>query len=258
MSSFDITSILDFNPAKFACPVCRGLIKGTVYKWSDVPEGKKAPWQYCPICRVDFIDGEYAPENGYANSWLREQGSAINLGSDLFDHARTLASVVRDSRSKYTPWPTMRLLLEVLARARSFVHFASWGISHQWVGVLKLASMRVPVYGFISSADKQIAEELTKFPKETPQLNAKVISPRDSNFDAPHQKLIVVDGLLAFKGSTNLTNAAMRKADTGLDVSELITDVQAIADFNNRFFAPVWKKIAEPSTKEVVMWDAPF
>ena len=41
-----------------------------------------------------------------------------------------------------------------------------------------------------------------------------------------------MDGLLAFKGSTNLTNAAMRKADTGLDVSEVVTDYQAVADFN--------------------------
>jgi len=127
------------------------------------------------------------------------------------------------------------------------------------VGVLKLTSIRVPVYGFVSTPDHQITDELTKFPRETPRLNAKVISPRDTNFEAPHQKLVIVDGLLGFKGSTNLTNSAMRKADTGLDVSEVITDYQAVADFNNRFFAPVWKKITAGDRKEILMWDdVPF
>ena len=51
----------------------------------------------------------------------------------------------------------------------------------------------------------------------------------------------------------------MRKADTGLDVSEVITDYQAVADFNNRFFAPVWKKITAGDRKEILMWDdVPF
>jgi len=151
----------------------------------------------------------------------------------------------------------MRLLFEVLSRARSFVHFASWGISHQLVGALKLTSIRVPVYGFVSSADRQIRAELTAFPDETPRLNAKVISPHTANFEAPHQKLVIVDGLIAFKGSTNLTNAALRKADTGLDVSEVITDYQMVVDFNNRFFAPTWKKIMAPDSTEVLIWDDP-
>jgi len=89
-------------------------------------------------------------------------------------------------------------------------------------------------------------------------LNAKVISPRNTTFEAPHQKLVIVDGLLGFKGSTNLTSGAMRKADTGLDVSEVITDFQAVSDFNNRFFAPVWKKITAADCTEVRMWDDLF
>lgn len=255
MPRFDITSILDFNPARYACPVCRGLISG------PQTDFKGDTWSrpYCPVCHVEFIRGEYASEDRSVYNWFDEQGSAISFGTELFEHARILAKVVKDSRGSgwQEPWPTMRLLFETLSRARSFVHFASWGISHQLVGVLKLTSIRVPVYGFVSSADRQITSELTKFPNETPRLNAKVISPRDTNFDAPHQKLVVVDGLLGFKGSTNLTNSAMRKADSGLDVSEVITEHQAVADFNNRFFAPVWKKITAGDCKEIAMWDDP-
>jgi hypothetical protein len=257
--SFDITSILDFNPPQFACPVCRGLIPGPKSEWLKNSAGERMSRIFCPVCNVDFIRGEYAPEDKGAIQWFREQGSAISLGTVLFEHARVMANLVKESRGGEwnDPWPTMRLLFEVLSRARSFVHFASWGISHQLVGVLKLTSMRVPVYGFVSSADRQITSELTEFGKETPRLKAKVISPRATNFEAPHQKLLIVDGLLAFKGSTNLTSQAIRKADTGLDVSEVITDYQAVADFNNRFFAPVWKKITAGDSKEVLMWDEP-
>jgi hypothetical protein len=255
--SFDITSILDFNPPRFACPVCRGLTQGGPKQEFAGFLGAKQDRTYCPVCKVDFIKGELAPKGKGAVDWFREQGSAISLGSELFEHARMLAKLVKDSRGDpwRTPWPTMRLLFEVLSRARSFVHFASWGISHQFVGVLKLTSMRVPVYGFVTSADREITRELTEFPKETPHLNAQVISPRTGNFEAPHQKLVIVDGLLAFKGSTNLTNAAIRKADTGLDISEVVTDYQAVADLNNRFFAPVWKKTTAGDTTEMIMWD---
>lgn len=40
----------------------------------------------------------------------------------------------------------MRTFFEVVSRARYFVHFTSWGISHVMIGALKMTSMRVPVY----------------------------------------------------------------------------------------------------------------
>ncbi|MFD7897427.1 hypothetical protein [Streptomyces sp. NPDC059743] len=205
--------------------------------------------------------GEYADGRSAIN-WLDEQGASVSLGKDLMDHARTVAEVVRNSQSTGwghdRPWPTMRLFFEILSRARSFVHFASWGISHIMIGALKMTSMRAPVYGFVSQVEDHARMELTEFPKEAPNLKAKVINPREANFDAPHQKLVIVDGLLAFKGSTNLTNAAMRKADRGLDLTEVVTDYESVADLNNRYFAPVWKAINAPEVVQKVMWADPW
>jgi phosphatidylserine/phosphatidylglycerophosphate/cardiolipin synthase-like enzyme len=126
------------------------------------------------------------------------------------------------------------------------------------IGALKLTSMKVPVFGFVSNVEDHARLELVDFPTEAPNLNAHVIQPQEGAFDAPHQKLIVVDGLLAFKGSTNLTNRAMRKADRGLDLSETVTDFEKVTELNNRYFAPVWKKLANPSQDEVLMSDPPF
>jgi hypothetical protein len=81
-----------------------------------------------------------------------------------------------------------------------------------------------------------------------------VIPSSQGIYDAPHQKLVIIDGLVAFKGSTNLTNAGMRRADRALDVSEVETNVAKVGDINNRYFAPVWKRINAPSDTYELDW----
>ncbi len=60
MASFDITSILDFNPARFACPVCRGLIPGPKIQFVDAPNKERTFHHICPACQVRFVKGEFA------------------------------------------------------------------------------------------------------------------------------------------------------------------------------------------------------
>jgi hypothetical protein len=125
---------------------------------------------------------------------------------------------------------------------------------HQIIGALKLASTRVPVYGWASNVDANTRAELTEYPNEAPKLIAKVIPSDQSVFDAPHQKLLVVDGLVAFKGSANLTNAGLRKADRGLDISEVVTDYAQVTRLNNTYFAPVWRRIS--AQEDAFAWPA--
>ena len=101
--------------------------------------------------------------------------------------------------------------------------------------------------------------ELTDFPSETPNFTAKVVSTTQSVLDAPHQKLIVVDGLVGFKGSTNLTNTGLRKSDRGLDISEVETDFAEVGRLNNAYFSPVWKTLTMGDETTFLYWDdAPF
>jgi hypothetical protein len=151
----------------------------------------------------------------------------------------------------------MRLFFQALSWAKHFVHFSSWGMSHIMVGALKVTSMRVPVYGFVSDLGASTRTELTEYPTEAPQLHAKAIPTSDGIYDAPHQKIVIIDGLLAFKGSTNLTGAGMRRADRGLDLSEIVTDFQQVTELNNKYFAPVWRKLTFPD-ETFVCSTAPF
>lgn len=247
---FDITSILDFNPPRYICPACRGLMSR--YKIEFKKEGPAD--KSCPLCavRYDVEIGTPSDRDWHvsADDYFKKNGLRLDH-DDLLSHATTLAKIVRESRGrvgrpKADPWPTMRTFFEVVSRARYFVHFCSWGMSHQLIGALKMASMRVPVYGFASNLDSNTRAELTEFPTEVPGLTAKVIPSEQNIYDAPHQKLLVVDGLVAFKGSTNLTNAGMRRADRGLDLSEIVTNYADVTELNNTLFAPVWRRITAP------------
>lgn len=255
MATFDITSILDFQPPGIICPACRGLVKDFNREYA------KTTWKLvsecCPVCDVQFVKEE-PPDGTSLRSHIKSQGLLLDH-RDLFNHASALATVVRKSRGSdwIDPWPTMRTFFEVISRARYFVHFTSWGISHQMIGALKMASMRVPVYGFVSDVEPHARAELTEYPTEAPALKAHVIPSKQGVYDAPHQKILIIDGLVAFKGSTNLTNAGPRRADRSLDVSEVVTDFEQVTQLNNKYFAPVWKRATAPS--ETWQWSSvPF
>ena len=258
-SGFDIRSILDFNPPKYVCEACRGLF------WEfDRPEDRWGDRRYwCPSCRTLYELWEQA-ERKYLEpyDYLERKGLVIDYGKDLLSHARTLATLIKSSAeprgTRQTGWPTQRLLFETLSRARHFVHFASWGISHVMIGALKVTSMRVPVFGFVSDVESSVRVELSEYPREAPRLKAHVVESRQAAFDAPHQKIVVVDGLVAFKGSMNLTNAGMRRADRGLDVSEVVTNFQEVTDLNNKYFSPVWKRLTHAETTRIEYDDASF
>jgi hypothetical protein len=245
VASFDITSILDFQPPRRFCPACRGLV--SQFKREYTKEWKLHS-ESCPVCGVIYVkdDSPWAGEGSFEQH-LKTEG-LIWDHRDLFNHASTLAKVVRDSRGStwQEPWPTMRTFFEVISRAKYFVHFTSWGISHVMIGALKMASMRVPVYGFVSDVESHARAELTEFPTEAPMLKAQAIPSSQGIYDAPHQKILIIDGLVAFKGSTNLTNAGPRRADRALDVSEIVTDFDQVTQLNNRYFAPVWRRITAP------------
>lgn len=259
MPGYDITSILDFRPPTLLCKRCRALIYGLKL---DV-HNKIA---HCPECKgeysPDYIGGDLCkPTYPYykANEYLLAEGCGIKF-DNLVEHSRSLARLVLESKgNKFSsPWPTMRLFLSVLAEAKAFVHFASYGISHQMLGALKLTSMRVPVCGWASNVDGNTRAEIEEWPSETPGFMAKAINSQHWLQDVPHQKLVIIDGLLAFTGSANLTNRGMRQVDRAFDIQNVVTDLTEVRRLNNTYFSKVWADIGGLSSPVVVMETEPF
>jgi phosphatidylserine/phosphatidylglycerophosphate/cardiolipin synthase-like enzyme len=129
--------------------------------------------------------------------------------------------------------------MEALTLAKHCVHFTTFGISAIMLGAVKLAAQRVAVRGIISGIKRdEMYRELTTYADDSPLLQTRVFGQNSQWF--PHQKLIVIDGMLAFKGSANLTDIGWRKAAQGQEVIEVITDLREVVELNNRYFSPVW------------------
>jgi phosphatidylserine/phosphatidylglycerophosphate/cardiolipin synthase-like enzyme len=157
---------------------------------------------------------------------------------DALAQAQQLAEIAERMRSYQekqiaAPWTYTPLhgLLKALSVARKFVHFTTYGgIPHLLIGALKVTAQRVAVRGIVSGAKGEalsegMVSELTDYREEAPDMHVKI---HDSSLTGwksmPHQKLIIIDGLLAFKGSANLTLSGWRKAAEGRDVVEVVTE----------------------------------
>lgn len=241
-TGFDIRSLIDFKPATFRCERCLALLHRD--KWMEWWEDSR-----CPHCDVEYMTST----REYVDRYLRREGLETQF-DDLTGHARLLARL-----GMLPSTPPIRLLNQALGRAAAFVHFISWGIDPQMIGALKLASERVKVYGVVSNASANIRAELTEYTRtEAPHLQVRCY-PAHSTWEAPHQKLVVIDGLLAFTGSANLTVTGWRKSADGRDLLEVVTDVDRVRDLNNRYFSPIWQQLS-PDTGPIVIdyADVPF
>jgi phosphatidylserine/phosphatidylglycerophosphate/cardiolipin synthase-like enzyme len=116
------------------------------------------------------------------------------------------------------------------------------------IGALKLVAQTVPVRGVVSGVDAKTLPELTDCEDEAPHFKVKAYNSEASWADGiPHQKMIVIDGLLAFKGSANLRTNSWRNASKKVrtEVIEVVTDIEEVINLHNRYFSPVWAKLSK-------------
>lgn len=232
MAGFDIEALVHFQPCDGVCVRCSALLH---------VESQTA--LTCPICHTHY---EATPDYPTVASWLATQGLYIGK-SDLVAHAARLGSIAHHMRaslnSSYPTYPPMRALLESLAAAQHFIHFTTFGISALLLGALKLAALQVAVRGVVSGVKNDVLlRELTDYSAESPRLDLRVVA-NDAYF--PHQKIVVIDGLMAFKGSANMTDFGWRKAAQGREVIEVVTDIAQVEHLHNRFFSPTWMSFAD-------------
>jgi len=246
--NFDISTLWDFRPPSFSCEKCRGL-----YVTPMEFEKTEIGGSLCPFCGVQYVPSE---DCTYPLVYLRKWGETFD-SSDLA-HAQSLARVAAQFRNSSPHTPPLRCLFVALARAKHFVHFTTYGISHQMIGALKMTAQRVPVRGVVSNVEGNTLSELTENEREAPKMDIKVYGSEKGWADMPHQKLIVIDGLIAFKGSANLTLNGWRSAALGKDFIEVVTDVGETLDLHNRYFSPVWAELSGIGDNILMEADIPF
>ncbi|MBN1200605.1 MAG: hypothetical protein JXJ20_01995 [Anaerolineae bacterium] len=246
MTGFDIRGLVDFNPPQYLCQKCYALLRGADLK----PYFEKDVWASltCPICELLTYEAGLHISETVTEQWevfrtyLREKGLTLTDVTTI-EHARALAQIAIALQNGQSP---LRSLFLALSSAKQFVHFVTWGISNEMIGALKVIAQRVAVRGVVSGLDrrntwdKQKINTLIKHSDEAPLLQIAIMTKSESWIDLPHQKVVIVDGLLAFKGSANLTVQAWRKTAKNLEDLEAITDTERVIDLNNRLFSTVW------------------
>jgi hypothetical protein len=234
-SGFDILSLEKFQPARAHCQNCLALLK-------TVPLNQQRRIQ-CPVCNIHYLVNDIDKFRSY----FRKQNLYIDFDEPI-KHCKSLASIAMRLHQNSPDYPFLRGLLAALNQAQSFINCTSWGISHQFIGFLKMAAQRVKVRAIISLPPDQawLLPELECYKNEAPNLEIKAICASNNTWDElPHQKLVVIDGLLAFKGSANLTQTAWRKAAKGFDELEIVTDIEKVIHLHNRYFSPIWAELSK-------------
>jgi phosphatidylserine/phosphatidylglycerophosphate/cardiolipin synthase-like enzyme len=201
---------------------------------------------YCPVCRVEYVfHGNFKIEPFRA--YFRKRGFYIDIDNPI-EHIKHLGVIANRVQQDSPDYPPLKGLFESINKAQQFIHCTTFGINQQILGALKLAAQRIQVRGIVSLPPDQawLLPELECYRNEAPGLTIKTVCASTRNWEElPHQKLVVIDGLLAFKGSVNLTQTAWRKAARGYDEVEVLTDVEKVINLHNRYFSPIWADLSE-------------
>ena len=241
MHGFDIETLVDFQPPGYRCENCLSLWSRDYFK--DLKD------RSCRYCGVKYVSDSSTP-GASISEYLRKEGFAIEF-TDPLSHARDLAKIARNIALRENPpdpeyweYPYMKALLQAFAVAQSFVHFVTFGsLPDFMIGVMKLAAQRIHVNGVVSSPGgsslSRVLKSVNEDKAEASKLKLKVLASEVE--DLPHQKLVVVDGLFAFKGSANLHHQAWRKAEDKKENIEVVTDIQEVVRLNNTYFSPAWR-----------------
>lgn len=191
----------------------------------------------CPICsEKTFIKGWYELEGVYGGHSLDEVRS-------LTYHAKYYLD---DRPSSYQP---LQVLMETIKNAKDFIHFVTWGIDPFLLGIMLTVAPRCYVWGIASNASENMVEMIDTWINKLhwhrfdrgKSFKIAALPRKPGDFDAPHQKLIIIDGLIAFRG-TNLTSNSWKKAAEGKDDFQIISNLEEIRQLNNKSFSPLWRE----------------
>src|SRR4051812_14079508 len=125
MGKYDIESFLDFPEPKYMCAKCCAL------NCPNLPGAIGQEPIVCPVCRVEYVPTESFPR------YRLDNYLGVFRFSELDYHRKYLARLGRVLRNRGTGAAPLAALYRVFQLAQEFVHFTTFGISHQIMGALK-------------------------------------------------------------------------------------------------------------------------
>jgi hypothetical protein len=249
MDEFDIASLLAWRPMEAVCINCRALFPHvTVFGLGGILR--------CPSCgftlRPEPTSGElYMHAIKRFAFELRVNGPA---GPTPPDHANLLRELLALGKAaqglRHMRIPPRTWLYQMLGQAQLFIHVSSFStISPSFLTQLSIGALRVPVYGIVGQADAKTAQRLAALNHIMPSF---AIRPWAGRGLVPHHKLIIIDGLIALVGSTNLTDTGWAKIALGREFLHVVTRPSEVVRLNNTLFAPCWAAMSPLASGELL------
>lgn len=188
--------------------------------------------------------------------------SATELKSYVFDEVFEMANslealkqVCDEPKYHFTnPW---NALFELLTKASRFIHICTYSFDVPMLYALRVLSINSPNVPIRIIFNKNISkswllEEVERSKRFDSNIHIYQV-PDD------HQKLILVDGLVAITGSPNLTTSAWKQLERHKEKIEFESDVTKVREINNKFFSPTIKEWRDITNKPYTpMEDLPF
>lgn len=248
MSNFDIITLLNFTPPRFLCEKCQAIL-------FKAPYDLKEETAKCSVCGVKYTTTENYTFHQVGN-YLSKKGLSVKIENPI-EHGKKLAGIAYRLGKAESSYPPMKALFEAIDSAQHFIHFTTYGLSYSIYGALKLKAQSISIKGIASNIQPDFAKEIREHNKEAEKLEIQIFEqglPSKDWESIPHQKLIVIDGLLAFKGAANMTESGWRKSANGRDLIETVTNVQKIAKLHNNLFSPIWAQLSK-TDNEISMYE---
>jgi phosphatidylserine/phosphatidylglycerophosphate/cardiolipin synthase-like enzyme/rubredoxin len=180
----------------------------------------------CPLCNTMSIV--------YLDNRNRDLQKLVKQWGNEFPKMR-----FDDPRLQYRP---MNYLMEALVQAKHFIHVATESMDNFFLGLLSLKFFEQDIEIKVILWHPQKLYETQKRLWENSILlkdyrNLVRIFTRGISIDTineVHQKLIIIDGYVALKGSANATLHGWSR--TG-ELVEFSNDISDVAELNNEYFA---------------------
>ncbi len=254
MGSFGPQQGFGLHPAQYWCRRCLALWQVPLQGcWQD---NRDQVW----VCRV--CGARYVPAHAYGvEHWDRAARDAVmplrRRIDNMAEHGRQLLLIAATMQRGRAGSPPLQALLEALSHARAFIHFVSVGISQIMLGMLKVAAQRVPVRGVVlGHVDEDIISELRDAEHDIPELAIEFWHHSPPRAPWPwHQTLVVIDGLLAFKGVVGAPQTSGWQALYA--ALQAITGIHEVIHLHNAYFSSLWGRMSSIGD-QIVMDDIPF
>jgi hypothetical protein len=229
MSQFDLDSLLQFDPPSHLCEKCFAINQPSL-------DNDNRDWEpTCSICGVKYLATSDYGRWRVADYLGNEANTGIRFSEPLV-HGKKLAKIARYLNAEKCSRSRVEILSDLFLASEQFIHFVSHNISHLFIGALKLVSHRVSVRGIVSNVKDYTVRELLDYPEEAPNFRCLVFD----GYDAPHTKMIVVDGLVLLEGSVNLTTNGWRKIEKDRESLKAETNTVNVINDHNRYFSSIW------------------